>query len=141
MSSQQSRRGQFMSVLAAGSQLALLPRESSRFPSTQNPWVPQIVERPFESAGDVVAGPVPSIGHRSGRCQAPTSRPANEIEIVVQLHAERLELAGQAIDKAPIDGLIGKRLPLDEDSPLADRRKVRNSDIGPLRARAHIDEL
>src|SRR5262249_57945753 len=102
MSSQQSRRGQFMSVLAAGSELALLPRESSRFPSTQNPSVPQIVERPFESAGDVVAGPVPSLCHPSGRCQAPTSRPANGIEIVVQLHPDRLEPAGPAVDQTRI---------------------------------------
>jgi len=119
----------------------LLPGETSRFPSTLGPSVPQIVERPLKAASHVVARSVPRLCHRSGRCQASASRPANEIEIVVQLYAERLKLTGESLDKAPIDGLIGKGLPLNEDSPFADRSEVRNSDVSPLRARAHVDEL
>jgi len=131
-----------MTVLAAGlPELALLPGETGRFPSTKGASVPQIVKRSFETASDVVARPVPRLRHCSGRCQATASRTANKIEVVVQLHAERLELAAKPLDKARIDGLIGKGLPHNEDSPLADRSEVWNSDIGPLCARAHVDKL
>ena len=57
------------------------------------------------------------------------------------MDAKRLELARKTLGKARIHGLIGKGLPLDEDSPLADRSEVRNAYISPFRARAHIDEL
>lgn len=131
-----------MTVLAAGfPELALQPGETGRFPSTKGATVPQIVKRSFETACDVVAGLVPRLRHRSGRCQAPASRTANKIEVVVQLHAERFEFAGEAFDKARIHGLIGKGLPLNKDSPFADRSEVWDSDIGPLCAGAHVDEL
>jgi hypothetical protein len=103
--------------------------------------VPQIVKRPSEAARNVVTGTVTRLSHRSGRSQAPATRTANKIEVVIRLHAERFELAGEALDKARIHGLIGKSLPLDKDSPFADRTEVRNSDIGPLCARAHVDKL
>lgn len=88
-----------------------------------------------------MTGPVPRLRHRFGRSQAPATRTANKIEIVIQLHAKRFELAGEALDKACIDALVGKGLPLDKDSPFADRSEVRNSYIGPLCARAHVDKL
>ena len=88
-----------------------------------------------------MTGPVPRLRHRFGRSQAPATRTANKIEIVIQLHAKRFELAGEALDKARIDALIGEGLPLDKDSPFADRSEIRNSDIGPLCARAHVDKL
>ena len=103
--------------------------------------MPLVVERSFKTASDVVAGAVPRSRHRLGRSQAPASRTANEEEVVVQLDAKRLELARKTLGKARIHGLIGKGLPLDEDSPLADRSEVRNAYISPFRARAHIDEL
>ena len=102
-----------MTVLAAGlPELALLPGETGRFPSTEGATVPQIVKRSFETASDVVARPVPRLRQCSGCCQATASRTANKIEVVVQLHAKRLELAAKPLDKARIDGLIGKGLPL-----------------------------
>jgi hypothetical protein len=88
-----------------------------------------------------VTRPVPRLSHRSGCGQAPATRAANKIEVVIQLHAKRFELAGEALDKARVHRLIGKGLPLDKDSPFADRSEVRNSDIGPLCARAHVDKL
>ena len=103
--------------------------------------MPIVVERPFETASDVVTGLIARLGHRLGRSEAPTSRTANEEEVVVQLSAHRLKLAGESLDKARIHGLIGKGLPFDEDSPLADGSEIRNPDIGPFRARADVDQL
>jgi hypothetical protein len=100
-----------------------------------------VVERSFKTARDVVAGAVPRRRHHLGRSQAPASRTANEEEVVVQLHAKRLELTGKTLDEARVHGLIGKGLPLDEDSPFADGAEVWNAHIGPLRAGAHIDKL
>ena len=79
--------------------------------------MPLVVERSFEPPGDVMAGAVARRRHRLGRSQAPASRTANEEERVIRLHAERLELASETLDEALIHGLIGKGLPLDEDSP------------------------
>ena len=73
-----------------------------------------------------MTGPVPRLRHRLGRSQAPASRTANKIKVVIQLHTKRFELAGEALDKARIDALVGKGLPLDKDSPFADRSEVRN---------------
>jgi hypothetical protein len=103
--------------------------------------MPLVVERSFKSTSDVVAGAVSQRRHRLGRCQAPAARTANEEEVVVQLHAKRLELARKTLDEARIHGPIGKGLPLDEDSPFADGAEVWNAHIGPLRAGAHIDKL
>lgn len=103
--------------------------------------MPVVVERSFEPAGDVVTFAVSSLRHRLGCCQAPASRPANEEEVVVQLDAKRLELAGKTLREARVHRLIGKSLPLDEDSTFAHRPKIRNAHIGPLRARTHIDKL
>jgi hypothetical protein len=103
--------------------------------------VPQIVKRSFKTAGDVVTSLIARLRHRLGRGQAPASRTANEKEVIVQLNAKGLELAGEALDKARVHGLIRKGLPLDEDSPFADWSKIRNADIGPLCARPHVDEL
>ena len=100
-----------------------------------------IVERPFETASDVVTGPIARLRHRLGRSQAPASRTANEEEIVIQLSAKRLKLAGKTLDKARIHGLIGKGLPFDEDGPLAYGSEIRNPDIGPFRARADVNQL
>ena len=131
-----------MTVLTADlPELALQPGETSRFPSSEGATVPQVVKRSFETARNVVARLVPRLRHRLGRCQAPASRTANKIKVVIQLHAKRLELAGEALDKAHIHGLIGKGLPFNKDSPFADRPEVRDSDISPLCARAHVDEL
>jgi hypothetical protein len=57
------------------------------------------------------------------------------------MNAKGFELAGEALCKARIHRLIGKGLPLDEDRPFADGSEIRNPDIGPLSAGAHIDEL
>ena len=97
--------------------------------------MPLVVERSFKSTSDVVAGAVSQRRHRLGRCQAPAARTANEEEVVVQLHAKRLELARKTLDEARIHGPIGKGLPLDEDSPFAD-----GAEVG-MPAGAHIDEL
>jgi hypothetical protein len=103
--------------------------------------VPPIVERAFKPAGDVMTAPIARLRHRHGRCHAPASRTANEKEVIVQLDAQGFELAGETLREAEIDRLIWKGLPLYEDSPFADRPEVRNPDIGPLCAGAHIDEL
>ena len=121
--------------------LALAPRETSRLPASNGTAVPIVVERTFKTAGDVMTGPIARLRHRLGRSQAPASRTANEEEIVIQLSAKRLKLAGKTLDKARIHGLIGKGLPFDEDSPLAYGSEIRNPDIGPFRARADVDQL
>jgi hypothetical protein len=56
--------------------------------------VPIVVERSFETASDIVTGPIARLGHRLSRSQAPDSRTANEEEVVFRLSAKRLELAG-----------------------------------------------
>jgi len=73
-----------------------------------------VVERSFETAGDVVAGAVSRRRHRLGRSQAPAPGTANEEEVVVELHAKRPELTGKALREARVHGLIGKGLPFDE---------------------------
>jgi hypothetical protein len=42
-----------------------------------------VVERPFETASDVMTGSIARLRHRLGRSQAPASRTANEKEIVI----------------------------------------------------------
>jgi hypothetical protein len=103
--------------------------------------VPFVVKRTFETASDVMTGPVARLRHRLGRSQAPSSRTANEEEIVSQLSAEHLKLAGKTFDKARIKGLIRKGLPFDEDSTLAYGSEIRNPDIGPFRACADVNQL
>lgn len=103
--------------------------------------MPLVVERSFETAGDVVAGAVSRRRHCLGRSQAPASRTANEEEVVVLFDAKRLELTAQTLGKARVHGLIGKGLPLHEDSPFTGRPEVWNPHIGPFRPRAHIDKL
>ena len=121
--------------------LALTPRETGRLPASNGAAVPIVVERTFKTAGDVMTGPIARLGHRLGRSQAPTSRTANEEEIVIQLSAKRPKLTGKALDKARIHGLIRKGLPFDEDSPLAYGSEIRNPDIGPFRACADVNQL
>ena len=103
--------------------------------------MPVVVERSFEPAGDVVTFAEARCRHRLGRGQAPASRTTNEEEVVVQLDAKRLKLAGETLREARVYSLIGKSLPLDEDSTLADRPKIRKPHIGPLRPGTHIDKL
>ena len=103
--------------------------------------MPVVVERSFKTASDIVAGTVSRRLHRLGRSQAPASRTANEEKVVVLFDAKRLELTAQTLGKARVHGLIGKGLPLHEDSPFAGRPEVRNPHIGPFRPRAHIDKL
>src|SRR5918995_1259537 len=103
--------------------------------------MPPVVKRSFKTTSDVVASSVSHRRHCLGRGQASASRTANEEEFVVLLHAECLQFALQTLRKARIDRLVGEGLPLDENGPLADRREIWNPDIGPLGARAHIDEL
>ena len=103
--------------------------------------MPLVVERSFKTAGNVVTSAVPHRCHRLGSSQASTPRTANEEEVVVQLDAKRLKLTGQTFSEARVHGLIGKGLPLHEDSPFTERAEVRNPYIGPFRARAHIYEL
>jgi hypothetical protein len=119
--------------------LALKPGKTGRLPAPDGAAVPIVVERPFETASDVVTGLIARLGHRLGRSQAPASRTANEEKVVIQLSAKHLKLAGKTFDKARIYGLIRKGLPLDEDSPLAYGLEIRNPDIGPFRARADVD--
>jgi hypothetical protein len=61
--------------------------------------VPIVVERSFETASDIVTGPIARLGHRLSRSQAPDSRTANEEEVVFRLSAKRLELAGETLNK------------------------------------------
>jgi hypothetical protein len=103
--------------------------------------VPIVVERPFKTSGDVMAGPIARLRHRLGRSQAPASRTTNEEEVVIQLSAKHPKLASKTFDKARIHGLIRKGLPLDEDSPLAYGSEIRNPDIGPFRACADVNQL
>jgi len=100
-----------------------------------------VVERSFETAGDVVAGAVSRRRHRLGRSQAPAPGTANEEEVVIELHAKRPELTGKALSEAQVHGLIGKGLPFDEDGAFTYRSEIRNPDIGPFCARADIDQL
>src|SRR4029077_16144809 len=90
---------------------------------------------------DVMTGPIARLRRRLGRGQAPASRTADEEEIVIQLSAKSLKLAGKTLHKARIHGLIRKGLPFDEDSPLAYGSEIRNPDIGPYRACADVNQL
>jgi hypothetical protein len=112
-----------------------------RLPAVGGAAMPFVVERSFETASDVVARAIPDCRHCLGRSQTSAARPANEEEVVIEPRTERLEFAGQTLREARVDGLIGKRLPLDEERPFAHRPEVRNSHIGPLCAGSHINEL
>ena len=103
--------------------------------------MPPVVERSFETGPDVVAGAIPYCRHRLGRSQTPASRTANKKKVVVQLHAKRLQLPSQALREARVNRLVGKGLPLNKDSPFADRCEIWDPNIGPLCASAHIDKL
>jgi hypothetical protein len=103
--------------------------------------MPLVVERSFEPLRDVMAGTEPRRRHRPGRSQAAASRTANEEKVVVQLDTERLQLVGKAFGKPRIHRLIGKGLPLDEDSPFAQGPQIGNPYISPLRAGAHVNQL
>jgi len=79
--------------------LALLPGKASRLPTCDGAAMSLVVERPFETASDVVTTAVPRACHRLGRGHAPASRTANEEEVVLRLDAERLELAREPLGK------------------------------------------
>jgi hypothetical protein len=79
--------------------------------------MPQVVERPFETAGDIVTGAVSLRRYRFGSSEAPAPRTTNEEEVVIELHAERSKLAGKSLSEARGHGLIGEGLPFDQDSP------------------------
>ena len=100
-----------------------------------------VVERSFETAGDVVAGAISRRRHRVGRSKAPAPGTANEEEIVVELHAKRPELIGKALSEARVHSLIGKGLPFDEDGAFTYGSEIRNPDISPFCARANFDQL
>ena len=101
--------------------------------------MPLFVKRPFKATCNVMTRPVTHRRHRLSCSKASASRTANEEEISVLLHAKHVKLTGEAFDEAPIYGLIGKGLPLDQNRPFTDRREIRNADIGPFRARAYVD--
>ena len=103
--------------------------------------MPIVVERSFETASDIVTGPIARLGHRLSRSQAAASRTTNEEEVIVRLSAKRLELASETLNEPRIHSLVRKSLPLDEDSSFADGSEIRNAHIGPFRARAHVDQL
>ena len=100
-----------------------------------------VVERPFETASEVMTGPIARLRHRLGRSQAPASRTADEEKIVIQLSPKHLKLTGKTLHKARIHGLIRKGLPFDEHSPFAYGSEIRNPDIGPFRAGADVNQL
>ena len=97
--------------------LALEPGKTGRLPAFDRTAMPVLVERTFETAGDIVAGAVSRRRHRLRRGHAPAPRTANEEEVVIELHAERPELTGEALSEERVHGLIGKGLPFDQDSP------------------------
>lgn len=101
--------------------------------------MPIVVERSFEPLRDVVTSAIPRRRHRVGRGQAPATRTANEEKIVVYLDTESLQLVCKPIGKARVDGLVGKGLPLNKDSPFAEGPQIRDAHISPLRACTHID--
>ena len=119
--------------------LALTPGKTGRLPASDRAAVPFVVERSFETASDIMTGPITRHRHRLSCSQAPASRTANEEEIIIQLSSKRLKLTGKALYKARIHGLIGKCLPFDEDSPLAYGSEIRHPDIGPFCARANVN--
>ena len=121
--------------------LGLKPGKTGRLPAAGEAAVPIVIERSFETASDIVTGPIARLGHRFSRSQAPASRTANEEEVVVRLSAKRLELAGETLNKPRIHSLVRKSLPLDEDSSFADGSEIGNAHIGPFCARAHVNQL
>ena len=79
--------------------------------------MPLVVERTFETAGNIVTGAVSFGRHRFGSSEAPAPRTTNEEQVVIEFHAERPKLAGKALSEARVHGLIGEGLPFDQDSP------------------------
>jgi hypothetical protein len=63
--------------------LALTPGKTGRLPASSGGPVSFVVERPFETASDVMTGSITRLRHRLGCSQAPASRTANEEEIVI----------------------------------------------------------
>src|SRR5215207_4853208 len=59
-----------------GHPLALEPGKTGRLPAAGGAAVPIVVERSFETASDIVTGPIARLGHRLSRSQAPASRTA-----------------------------------------------------------------
>jgi hypothetical protein len=127
-----------MSVIAQGFPLTLQPG-SRTLSITKGAAMPQIVERSFETARDVVARRIPSLSQRSGGCQAPATRTANKIEIVLGCTPSVLSSPRGARQSAQPRS-DRERLPFDKNSRLPIGAS-RESDIGPLRAGAHVDEL
>jgi hypothetical protein len=76
--------------------LALTPGKTGRLPASDRAAMPFVVERSFETASDIMTGPITRHRHRLGCSQAPASRTANEEEIIIQLSSNRLKLAGKA---------------------------------------------
>ena len=101
--------------------------------------MPVVIERAFEALRDVVTSAIPCGCHCPGCGQASATRTANEEKIVVYLDSEGLQFVRKALGKARIDGLVGKRLPLNEDSPFSKGPKIRDTHIRPFRACTHID--
>jgi len=59
--------------------------------------MPLVVERTFETAGNIVTGAVSLRRHRFGSSEAPAPRTTNEEQVVIEFHAERPKLAGKAL--------------------------------------------
>jgi hypothetical protein len=85
--------------------------------------VPVVVERPFETASDVMTGTIARLRNHLGRSKAPAARTANEEEVVVQLSANGLELADPMLNETRIHGTVKYRSRLGSVAPSATRFK------------------
>ena len=45
-----------------------------------------------------------------------------------------------ALDEGRVEPVVRKALPFDQHGPLADRRQIRQADVGPFRNRPHVDQ-
>ena len=109
-------------------------------PAAELPPVTVRIEWPLEPVRHVAAARVACRRHRLGRLQAPCARATDEKQFAVPCRRRWGRGLGEAFDERGVQAVVREALPLHQHGPLADRRQIRQADVGPLRNRPHVDQ-
>src|SRR5215467_8838579 len=118
----------------------LRPRQPVGLPTTELASVTIGVEWPFEPIRHVAAARVARCRHCLGCLQTALARATDEEQFAVAVGTNGSERFGEALDECRVKPVVRKALPFDQHGSLADRRQIRQANIGPFRDRTHVDQ-
>jgi hypothetical protein len=127
-------------IVVRASGLPLCPWQTASFPAGVLPSMPLRIEWPFKSVSNIAAVWIACRRHGPCSHQAASAGPADEEQLAALICPCCVQRLDEAIDKAGVDPVVWKALPLQKERPLADGSQIRKADKRPLCLRSDIDQ-